>query len=200
MTQPQTTPAVHMIAFKGHQDAENFLGEMTGLIETLRPGEGHLISMVSVVDSIPAFKEKLRESADLVIVSAHGEPYKRGVPFVPWVGDDCQNWMPLSELGSPPRTRIGARAGIFWDVCNAGRPPFLDALAPFLRHRIVHIGVIGPIYYANSVSIGTELLTALLTPGGMRLAARDVEAAADRAVAAADCRAHRKWIGKEEQS
>jgi hypothetical protein len=196
--EPAASP-VHLIAFRQHQEAVEYLGEMTRLIAGLRPGWGQ---RVSLADDIPGFETALDEPADLVIASAHGQLYQPGIPFVPWIGDgseDRARWAWLRDLGNTSGTRIGARAGIFWDVCNAGRPGFREVVDPFLRHRVVHIGVIGQIGYNDSISAGREILTALLQPRDPHITADAVAAAAGRAIRAASCRLHWTWLGKEEE-
>jgi hypothetical protein len=199
MIVPDIAPvaSIHMIAFEKHADAIRFLGEMQAVATGLYPNADLRISVVATVAD---FKAALCMQADLVIVSAHGQAHERGILFVPGLGDRPvgTNWLRLSEFGCSTNVRIGARAGIFWDVCNAGRPGFREELEPFLGNPIVHIGVIGQIYYDDSVMIGTEILTTLLAPGSPPITAESVAAAAEKAITVTGLRLYWTWLGREE--
>jgi hypothetical protein len=199
MTAPEIAPAasIHMIAFEKHADAIRFLGEMQAVATSLSPDASLRISVVATVAD---FKAALCMQADLVIVSAHGQAYKRGLPFIPGLGDRPvgTNWLRLSESGCGSGVTIGARAGIFWDVCNAGRPGFREELEPLLGHQIVHIGVIGQIYYDDSVTIGTEILTRLFAVRSVPVTAESVAAAAEKAITVTGLRLYWTWLGRAE--
>ena len=79
--------------------------------------------------------------------------------------------------GAVAGAKIGARAGIVWDACNAGRPAFRKELAPLLAHQVASIGVIGRIDDPDSTSIATKILEELLSPGKPPVTAETVLAA-----------------------
>jgi len=173
-----------MISFENYLASVKFVCDMHSFVLQLRPD----MRVVSVkVASSSALKDCLSVAADLVIVSGHGPAYTPRKPFVPAVGDLAGVRLAVSEFGA-----VGARAGMFWDACNTGRPGFQKALAPCLSHPITHVGVIGKIREYESWPIARKFLAALLsppdaaiTPDAVAKAARTVRAATGRAISSA---------------
>jgi hypothetical protein len=75
-----------------------------------------------------------------------------------------------------------ARAGITWDVCQAGRPIFRQAILPHLAHPTAHVGVIGSVGYSDSIAIVPTILRHLFSPAIPAITPDTITAAAERAI------------------
>jgi hypothetical protein len=169
---------LHLIAFARYPESVSFVRDMQDYVRKLRP-EARVRR--SEVASLAGLKEELRRSADLILVSGHGPEFRRRESFDPAVGDCKGVRLRICEFGCDSFQKIGARAGVVFDACNAGRPQFREALAPHLGQQITHVGVIGLIYPADSQAFVKPILRALFTPENLCVTPETVAAAAEAA-------------------
>jgi hypothetical protein len=182
MTAPEVAAdvVIHLITFDAYETGVEFLERMRKVVIAQRTGaQVHLTKAATAA----AFEAALRHPADLVIVSAHGPAYKIGEQFeaVLSAGFEDDRWVTLRQFGTSTDARIGARAGIIWDVCNAGRPGFVKELEPLLAWQIASVGVIGLIDDPYSTDIMTKILKELLAPGVPPITPETVKTAAAEA-------------------
>jgi hypothetical protein len=167
-----------MITFAAYGKGAEFLQKMKSIAEGAPPKPAAVTVIVTEAQTVTEFRDALLLPADLVIVSAHGSLYTIREPFQPGLtaaSDGSSEWFEFSRLSAG--AKIGARAGIVWDACNAGRPAFRKELAPLLAHQVASIGVIGRIDDPDSTSIATKILEELLSPGKPPVTAETVLAA-----------------------
>lgn len=169
---------LHLIAFARYPDSVAFVRDMQGYVRALRP-EARVRR--SEVTSLAGLKEELRRPADLILLSGHGPEFTRRELFDPAIGDCKGVRLRICEFDCDSPQRIGARAGIIFDACNAGRPQFREALAPHLGEQITHVGVIGLVYPLDSKALVEPILQALFEPDRPRITPETVAAAAERA-------------------
>lgn len=190
---------IRMIAYARHTDACRFVSQMTAHVW---PFMRSLTWPAIVTTTIATTKEQLlaelQAPAALTLVSAHG-PAKN--IRSPRIGDGTpRNRIELRELARPSFAGFGARAGMIWDACYAGRPEFTKEFARLSPPGVVHVAPLGEIEYDDSVHIATTILHALLAPGGAPITPAAVDAAAERAAASADIKVWHDPVGGTEAS
>ncbi|HXL88416.1 MAG TPA: hypothetical protein VN969_05435 [Streptosporangiaceae bacterium] len=153
-------PTFHMIAFRGHRDAEQFIARMHRLVNGHRAGWAH----DTIVNTEADFIRAIQIPADFIIVSAHGLTALGGGTSILAIGNEHGPNVYLSDLAAK-KVRFGATAGIFWDVCGAGRPPSRAALAGLAADHVVHIAPIRKMYWADAVHVGDAIVRSLVIPG-----------------------------------
>ena len=177
----QHVPVIQLIGPSGHQDAGTFLAGLERHIRRLRRGHPEITVRRPRPGNAAELARALCDSADLTIVSAHGNCNGKDA----WIGDGSTNpanWLYFSQFARLAPGKIATRGGLVWDVCTAGRPQFRTALEPHLAHEITHVGVIGTVAYKDSVAIVPAILrTLLLTPGTPVINTDTIEAAAEAA-------------------
>ena len=162
---------LHLIGFARYPESILFVENMRDYVRKLRPETRMHLSKIC---SVPVLMEELRRPADLVLVSGHGPAFKRRDLFDPFITDDKGVRLRVSDFPS----KIGARSGIIWDLCNAGRPQFRDALALHLEHEVTNVGVIGLIGCEESKPMVEPILRELLSPESPLISPDTVAAAA----------------------
>lgn len=151
-----------MVSPRSFDDAGTFLDGLKRHIRRLRRDQP-VVTIRHTRPNDPAeLARALCAGADLTIVSSHaGFDDTKGA----WIGDLAnESRLHLNDFGLLAADKIGARAGLVWDTCHAGRPWFREALEPHLGHAITHVGVIGQVGYKDSTTIVPAILQELLAP------------------------------------
>jgi hypothetical protein len=175
---------LHLIAFARYPESVSFVRDMQDYVRELRP-EARVHR--SEVTSLAGLKEELRRPAELILVSGHGPAFRRRESFDPAIGDCKGLRLRICEFGCDSSQKIGARVGIVFDACNAGRPQFREALAPYLKYEVTHVGVIGLIEREDSRPMVKPILHALFAPESPLLSPEGVAAAAEMAKSHTHC-------------
>src|ERR1022692_1029360 len=132
-------PTIQLIGFAGYYDANTFLAGLEKYIRRLRQGRTPVTVHRPVLHSPGDVAQACCTGTDLAIMSGHGGYDMSDA----WIGDGSTNWLHFSEFQQLAQAKIGARAGLVWDACQAGRPAFRAAIERHLAHEIAYIGVIG---------------------------------------------------------
>jgi hypothetical protein len=166
-------PTIQLIGFAGYYDAGTFLAGLKKYIRRLRKDRSPVTVHRPVLRNPGDLARACCADTDLTIMSGHGGCGTTDA----WISDGETNRLHFSEFQLLTQAKIGARGGLLWDACQAGRPAFRAAIEPHLAHQIAYVGVIGGLAYADSVTFIPAILKILLTPDDPQLTADAVIAA-----------------------
>jgi hypothetical protein len=199
---PRDTPCgteIRMIAYASHPDACTFVSGMTALLWPLvRYSTWSAVVVTTIVKTKRQFLAALQAPAAVTLVSAHGATKN---DLSPRIGDGTdENRIRLPELGEPNFKGFGARAGMIWDACYAGRPGFRKEFARLSRPGVAHVGPFCEIEYHDSVHMATTIIGELLAPGSPPVTPTAFSTAADRAAKAAKIELRHGFPDREKPS
>ena len=184
---PRDTPygtEIRMIAYASHEDACRFVSETTAhLWPLMQSVTWPAIVATTIVTTKEQLIVELQAPAALTMVSAHGPAMNDpNNPFSPRIGDGTpEKRIELRELGQHNFAGFGARAGMIWDACYAGRREFRREFARLSRPGVVHVGPLCKIEYNDSVHMASTIIDELLVPGAPAVTPASFAAAAAKA-------------------
>jgi hypothetical protein len=146
---------IHIIAFAGHNEACDFADEMCKRANRHRND----VACTTIVVTRGQFIRAAQAQVAVMLVSAHGPATKEHEPVV---GDGLGNRVLLRSLGQGNPFTFGARAGMVWDTCFAGQPPFRSELTRLSAPGVAHIAPTGNIKWPHSVHMAATIIDGLL--------------------------------------